>query len=159
MSTWIWIVIVIIVVVAASIGLSKLSSSRNWPATEGKVMSSSVEEMRQTNQMLINEGASNFEYKVNVQYEYSVDGQSYVGNVVSAGLPSIFDSKADADNLVAEYSAGKKIEVFYEPDRPQNAALITAKSIPVVGIAIMLLMIIAIAGGIIYLLKSGILND
>ena len=159
MSAWIWVVIVTIVVATTLIGLSKLSSSRNWPATEGKVISSSVQELRQTNQMLINEGASNFEYKVNVQYEYSVNGQSYTSNVVFAGLPTIFDGKADADNIVAKYEGDKTIEVFYEPNNPQNAALITAKNIPIAGLAVMLLMVIAIASGIIYFVKSGILNS
>jgi hypothetical protein len=159
MSTWIWVVIVTIVVATTLIGLSKLSSSRNWSATEGKVISSSVQELRRTNQMLINEGASNFEYKVNVQYEYSVNGQSYTNDVVFVGLPTIFDDKSDADNIVAKYEGDKTIEVFYEPNNPQNAALITAKNIPITGLVVMLLMVVGIASGIIILLKSGILNS
>jgi cytochrome c-type biogenesis protein CcmE len=159
MSTWIWVVIVTIVVATTLIGLSKLSSSRNWSATEGKVISSSVQELRRTNQMLINEGASNFEYKVNVQYEYSVNGQSYSNDVVFVGLPTIFDDKSDADNIVAKYEGDKTIEVFYEPNNPQNAALITAKNISITGLVVMLLMVVGIASGIIILLKSGILNS
>ena len=159
MSTWIWVVIVTIVVATTLIGLSKLSSSRNWSATEGKVISSSVQELRRTNQMLINEGASNFEYKVNVQYEYSVNGQSYTNDVVFVGLPTIFDDKSDADNIVAKYEGDKTIEVFYEPNNPQNAALITTKNIPITGLVVMLLMVVGIASGIIILLKSGILNS
>lgn len=159
MSTWIWVIIVIVAALAASIGLFKLSSSRNWLATEGKVIASSVEEIRQTNQMLINEGASNFEYKVNVKYEYSVDGQSYTGDVVTAGLPNVFDSQSDAENIVAQYSNDKTIELFYDPSKPQNSALITAKSVPITGFVIMFLMIVAIAGAIIFIVKSGILSD
>jgi hypothetical protein len=37
MSTWIWVVIVTIVVATTLIGLSKLSSSRNWSKTTSKL--------------------------------------------------------------------------------------------------------------------------
>jgi hypothetical protein len=159
MGTWIWVIIVVIAASAASLGLYKFASSRNWVVTQGKVLSSSIEELRRTNQMLINEGASNFEYRVNVSYEYSVGGQTYSNETVSAGFPSVFESLNDAENIIAKYAVDKTIDVYYDSANHRSAALITAEGIPMGGLIAVFVMVLAIGGIIISVLKFGVLSS
>ena len=99
-----------------------------------------------------------FNYKVNIRYEYSVDGQTFMGDQLTAGLPNIVTHKNDADDLLTTYSPDSISAIYYNPANPSQSALITGKSIPIAGFIIIGVMIIVIIVGISFIIKSGILN-
>lgn len=93
--------------------------SINWLSTESTVSSSRV---RRTFDK--KSGTSDTNFLFELQYNYEVDGQSYVGKRYQFyGLPT-FKIKDEAEKLVAEYPTGKKIVVYYQPENPQEAVII-----------------------------------
>lgn len=158
MNSWYWIVFVLITFAVAAYGFLKLSSSRNWISTQGKVTSASIEPIYKNNTQQSAVADQSFNYKVNIRYEYSVDGQTFMGDQLTAGLPNIVTHKNDADDLLTTYSPDSISAIYYNPANPSQSALITGKSIPIAGFIIIGVMIIVIIVGISFIIKSGILN-
>ena len=92
--------------------------SQHWSSVEGAVSSSHV---RRT--FLKKNGTSETNFLFELQYNYEVQGQIYTGNRYQFYADPSFKSKADAEQLVAEYPAGKKITIYYLPDDPQQAVV------------------------------------
>jgi hypothetical protein len=159
MGTWVWVFIVIVVLLVVFISLFKLSASQNWEETQGNLVSISIEEITHNHMRQETGSDGRFDYKINLDYQYSVDGKTYTGNVLMVGVPNVFDRASDAENVVKKYSNLENIDVFFNPQNPQDSALMTAKNIPIVGFVIMFLMVVCIGGGIIFLLNSGLLAD
>ena len=74
-------------------------------------------------------------------------------------MPNIAGSKVDAEDMLSRYPTGKTVEVFYDPGNPSDAALITGKSLPIAGIVLFAVILVVVAGLIIFLLKSNFLSD
>ena len=158
MSSWYWIVLVLLTFAVAAYGFLKLSGSRDWISTQGKVTSASIEPIYRSNTQQSAVADQSFNYKVNIRYEYSVDGQTFMGDQLTAGLPNIVTHKNDADDLLTTYSPDSISAIYYNPANPSQSALITGKSIPIAGFIIIGVMIIVIIVGISFIIKSGILN-
>lgn len=158
MSSWCWIVLVLLTFAVAAYGFSKLSGSRDWISTQGKVTSASIEPIYRSNTQQSAVADQSFNYKVNIRYEYSVNGQTFMGDQLTAGLPNIVTHKNDADDLLTTYSPDSIKAVYYNPANPSESALITGKSIPIAGFIIIGIMIIVIVVSISFIIKSGILN-
>lgn len=159
MSSWVWGAAVIFIVLVVLVGFFKFAGSRNWSETQGKVTSVSVEGIRKTSAQQVNSSEGLFDYKVDISYSYSVEGQEYTGTVLTAGIPNVFSSKTDADDIVTKFAVGRQVDVYYAPSSPENSALITAKSVPIAGIIGIFIFILAVGGIIFGVIKSGILAD
>lgn len=158
MNTWLMTAGVVIAVIATGYGLLKLKSSGEWESVDGVILESSIEKIIRSSQMRAG-GDRAIDYKVNLRYRYSVNGQELTGDNVVAGVPNIAGSKIVAEDMLSQYPAGKTVPVFYNPDNPADAALITGKSIPIAGFVLFGVILVVGAGAIIFLLKSGILSD
>lgn len=158
MSSWFWVVISLVTLALVSYSFVKLSSSRDWVATQGIVVSASIDPIYKNNSQQGQVAGQSFNYKVNISYEYSVDGQTFTGDQLTVGLPNVVSNKNDADELLATYSPSGAAKIFYNPAKPSESALITAKSVPIIGFIILGLMIIVIASVIGFIIKSGILD-
>ena len=88
-------------------------ASRAWPSTQGTVASSQV----------ITSGSSRSRwYKAQVTYTFTVDGQNYTSDKVFFG-DARSSSMAKEQRVVDRYKAGAPVEVFYNPQQPQEAVL------------------------------------
>jgi hypothetical protein len=108
----------ICLVVLGIVLFKALSSSSHWPRTDGVILESSVESgWSQTG------GGSMLIYSPKVVFEYNVDGIKYQSSQLA--LVEFDSSNKDAARRKAEkYSAGQKVEVYYNPKKHSTAALI-----------------------------------
>lgn len=95
--------------------MGKLAQS--WSSTTATVLESSIEEEPGRNAM----GNINAAFRVLVQYEYLVDGKTLQGNRVSFGSPT-FDY-VTASNVIEQFTAGKQVPVWYNPENPEESVL------------------------------------
>ena len=85
----------------------------DWNATDGVITSSDVRSSTDS------EGGTT--YCLAVDYEYTYDGKTYYGNVVSYSKDNSCDSwSGNADD---DYPEGKEITVYVNPDNPYEAVL------------------------------------
>ena len=68
-------------------------------------------------------------------------------------------NKAEADELMTKYLKGNKVNVYYNPTNHAEAALITAKGVPLLAYFMVIMFVVSIIGAIIFVLKSNILSD
>ncbi len=106
---------------AAAIGLivfglftmRERSRSRGWAATPGTIVSSTVTRFT---------GRTGTTYRPMVMYSYSVGAVRYSSNRLS--FRSIVTSDHDAAlKAAAAYKPGSAVEVFYDPQDPEQAVL------------------------------------
>ena len=89
----------------------KSSAIMTWPSSPGRVISSEVVRMRDTN--------GNFIERPRIVYEYAGGGATHQGNRISFGGPR----SVGARKCVARYPAGSTVQVFYDPAKPGSAVL------------------------------------
>lgn len=93
--------------------------SLTWPTVSGVVIDSYAD----TYQKFDQDGDYIMYYFARVEYEYSVDGTNYSSsNLDFRAHMSTFAGAADA--LVNQYPAGIKVEVYYNPSKPDVSVLI-----------------------------------
>jgi hypothetical protein len=88
------------------------SSTRNmdsWELTQGIITKSNIKRA----------GAA---FSPDVEYQYSVLGVEYKGLSVTITLKQTYDMKV-AQSWISEYSVGKKVNVFYNPEIHRMAVL------------------------------------
>jgi hypothetical protein len=91
-------------------------ASENWPSTDGVIVSSKVE---------VDEGKSADQeprYTAVVMYKYNVKGYEYTADKVSYSTKTSLN-KSDANRVVGRYPLGKKVKVYYNPDKNHIAVL------------------------------------
>ncbi|MEM9157539.1 MAG: DUF3592 domain-containing protein [Verrucomicrobiota bacterium] len=91
-------------------------ASLNWPNTVGKILKSEIIESTSGTR------SSRRIYKANVDYTYCVNDVFYDNNVVSAFQYST-SIRNQAAQVVRRYPAGKEVEVYYKPAKPEVATL------------------------------------
>lgn len=97
--------------------LSALSSaSLEWPRVSGLVVHSDLTNRRAESGNVDGTGP-----KVDVSYEYVVDNKVYRNNVVRFDQQLLSSHRKEI--LVASYPAGKRVDVFYDPDDPGESVL------------------------------------
>ena len=101
----------------------KAAGSAAWPTAEGTVQASSVRENLETD----SEGDSERAFYPNVQYAWSVGGQSYTSDRIAFGGKSRFTRAADAQTVCDRYPQGSRVAVRYNPDRPEESVLESKK--------------------------------
>ncbi len=93
-------------------------ASENWSKANGTVIKSEIVKRTRTT------GTGTDRRKVvehipQVAYSYKVNGQSYQSSRITFGAIN----KLNAGNTVQRYAKGKNIEVFFDPQKPDEAVL------------------------------------
>ena len=114
----------IFVIVGASVaffgirGLIRAKASVDWPATQGKVLESSVERHRSSD----SKRRSSTTYRAEILYEFSVEGTTFNGDRVAYGDYGSSNS-SHARRVVNRYPKGKSVTVHYMPGNPEECLL------------------------------------
>ena len=106
-------IIGIITLITLLVEVSFLVRSKKWSVVSGTVQSSRDEEVTYSG-----DDISVSTYHPSIYYRYEVDGKQYT--VLEERLYRIHSRR-----LVAEYPVGMKVNVFYNPKKPQESTLKT----------------------------------
>jgi hypothetical protein len=99
--------------------LSNDSATKGWPTADGVITSSRLE----TNTIQTKDIAGYMRYRESrvpkVSYTYTVDGKQLEGSRITR------EPRADdhGDAVVAQYSVGKAVKVYYDPKDPASSVL------------------------------------
>jgi hypothetical protein len=88
--------------------------STGWPHAEGTISYSEVGSFQSCN---THSGCTTSQL-AEVGYNFSVNGSKYIGNNIATGGPS-----GNPYAIVANYSTGSKVTVYYSPSDPNNSVL------------------------------------
>jgi hypothetical protein len=87
--------------------------SQNWPATDGVVRNFKTWKVSTEDDE---------KCKYDVEYEFSVNGQTYRSHRVLFGKKELVEESA-MPRIAYRYQVGSSIKVFYNPQRPASAVL------------------------------------
>ena len=114
--------IILAIVVSA---LREAAAMKRWPVANGRVLSSKVEEYRDS------AGGGDYSgnrvrmtlYRPVVLYEYKIAGKRFQGNRITQS-PGLNRGVPDfAEKIVQRYARGSELEVRYNPKRPEESVL------------------------------------
>lgn len=88
--------------------------SKSWPRTDGMITKSEVDSW-------MKDGKS--QYSAVINYSYQVDGQKYSSAKITVSGSVSNSSMSRAKEVVQQYPLGKTLDVFYDPEVPDSAAL------------------------------------
>ena len=103
---------------------NSLDVGKQWKETTGRITQSAL-----TSREVRSKGArggSVTYFGLDIAYQYTVDGQQYVGRNIHYGENStLFQSTVSqtVEDEAAKYPAGTDVPVYYNPNKPQQAAL------------------------------------
>ncbi len=97
---------------------ARVRASRDWPQTMGAILKAEVVEETDNDSV---------EYRVRVEYEYSVDGQRRIGRRIEFGK-SAYARKKNAQAQLERYPVGTSVMVFFDPEKPEDAVLLRKSS-------------------------------
>ncbi len=63
-------------------------------------------------------------YTPMIEYEFSVDGQSYKSNRYTLGTRLVNQTETEATHKLEQYPAGKLITIYYDPEDPARSTLV-----------------------------------
>jgi hypothetical protein len=89
--------------------------SSAWPETEAIVLVSDLQRVTDTD--------GGYVYRPEISYRYVVEGQEYVASGAKFGYDRLLNWSAPAIRLTRKYRAGSKINVRFDPDRPDRAVI------------------------------------
>lgn len=89
-------------------------ASTSWPATEGRIIRSRLEESR-------NDGKTQLSHDIG--YEYALDGKTLTGSRVWIGDGYSASPGNEFRAAVARYPVGKQVQVHYDPTAPADSVL------------------------------------
>lgn len=93
-------------------------ASADWPFVEGVI--THAEAVPDTPDPT--DPAMTRNWKAEVRYDYSVKGQSYVGDRLKAA-PWRYPREEDARQALSAFPAGQRVKVFYDPASPDRSVL------------------------------------
>src|SRR5262245_51840255 len=114
-----FIIVALVFVFLALRSSRKASISRKWPATTGKVLAAGIEPRTGHS----SKGGYYTSYYPVVQYEYTVNGQRFLGNRITFGGEVGYGWTGMAQRQIAGYVPNSNVAVFYDPNEPANAVL------------------------------------
>ncbi len=118
-------------------GSRQVAGSRSWAKVPGEILASKVDvEGSHTSD-------EDADCKASVRYRYTVAGKAYEGERVRFGGRA-HTTRLIAEQTVAKYPAGRRVEVLCDPKHPKNAVLET-KSATAPAIYALLVVFTAIA--------------
>jgi hypothetical protein len=90
-------------------------TSSRWPVTQGTVLDSSLETVREQRSV---------SYVPHVRYRYQVEGKLYTSNVLAFGAGGVEKrAKKEADEFLRRHASGTPVKVRYAPDEPELACI------------------------------------
>jgi hypothetical protein len=92
-------------------------TSVDWPSVSGMVTHSELEAQRSPVA-----GDKKIDFDIKVFYEYVIDNHLYRNDVVRFDQWRLSNNRKEL--LVSTYPVGKRVEVFYNPDDPDQAVLV-----------------------------------
>lgn len=98
----------------------KAKAAEAWPTAPGIIQNSGLQENRHYDS---EDHHTEINYEPQVQYQYSVMGQTYNGDHLAFGKAS-YDFRT-ASKKIAPYPQGAAVTVHYDPANPTNAVLET----------------------------------
>ena len=111
-------------------GIKSARASMYWPATLGKMVMSTVREEKPL-EVRFEDERPRPEYRAILQYTYSIGGKNYVGNHRMPNDDLIaYRTPEKAKASLANYPVDKNVQVYYDPEKPQNAVLEPGKAGP-----------------------------
>ncbi|RME88469.1 MAG: DUF3592 domain-containing protein [Anaerolineae bacterium] len=110
----------IVTLCAGLFTMTKDAGSAEWPATEGTVIYATVEETTRTYYGGKGRRTTRTVYTPRIEYRYTVDGQTYTNTTIGAETSDI-----RSGIYAGEYAPGKPITVYYNPENPSDAVLVT----------------------------------
>jgi hypothetical protein len=139
----------------------KKGSKGKWQQTLGVVTSNSIHEFK--TDMVTRKESSRavgyLSYKIDFEYEYSVNGQKYSSNrILWLGSTDTFDTEEEAVEFTKPYPVGKEVLVYYKPDKPSNSCLYSPKALlqpPILIILWITLTFVFIAFGFVAMMFAG----
>ena len=104
---------------------------REWPSTEGEIVSGEIAAKLVRPFAFGRPSSSRYRYSANIRYRYTVEGKKYVSGQISLAknfdrFLDTFSGRGDAayeGTWLAKYPVGKKVLVYFDPDDPSNALL------------------------------------
>lgn len=130
----------------------KALQSQSWPATKGIITQADIRTQ---------EDDETIRYVPVISYSYEVAGRMYDGKRVSFGSDVDFGSRQKAMDYLAEYPPDAEVNVYYNPDKPNESVLqqVARKTtvglvIGIVLLAVMLCLVCLMSTGIFRLLTG-----
>jgi hypothetical protein len=108
-----FILVGIILIAFGLFTMRRETQSSHWPGVEGKIISSQVK---------VTDMSDRIDYKAEIEYEYTVNGQTYRGTRLSVD-PSYVPSRSYAEGITQRYPVGRVVTVYYDPDNFAVAVL------------------------------------
>lgn len=110
--------------------LAQYSSNRNWPSTTGTITKNDYVFIPSEERVVRWSGRRTQidtpeEYHITINYEYEVDGQSYMGDRIALYGTNVRTKQSTVDQLMVTYPEGGSVSVYYDPDNPETAVLET----------------------------------
>ncbi len=102
-----------IVVYVGSQRLAQVRATEEWPTTDGKVISASVESRGTGNQVT---------YHALILYEFRLHGTVFHGTRLGIGNQN-FHNRAEAQRVADRYPPGRDVLVHYNPSVPGESVL------------------------------------
>jgi len=113
--------------VACAIGLPTIEAAKasvNWPKVEGTITES---DMKTRQEMKNNEQRDM--YEALIEFAYKVGEKEYKSRNVEFGGGGESSSRSSIKEVVDRYPMGKKVDVFYNPEKPDEAVLVPGVSL------------------------------
>ncbi|MBW1811543.1 MAG: DUF3592 domain-containing protein [Deltaproteobacteria bacterium] len=88
-----------------------------WPSVQGVIEKSGLARSS------TGEPGSAQAWKAKLQYSYVVNKRTYRGSRIRLGIIKALHFKVTAAAIAARYPEGKKVRVYYHPEKPRTALL------------------------------------
>lgn len=111
----------LIFVIVALVNNSKVAAARNWPAAPGTILRTEVKEYINRSS-----GITSRSYEPIIHYQYNVMGSVMEGKRLGFGTTRLKDDAAQ--KVTERYIPGSHVNVFYNPNKPQESVLEVAAS-------------------------------
>ena len=110
-----------IIIVAVVVKLWEMHKASKWPQTTGKVIRSAVKSKKyEPGEIGHNFGDSDVTNEPDVQYEFTVSGEKFIGHRVTIGEKT---ADFELDGILQKYPVGAEVTVYYDPANPKTAVL------------------------------------
>jgi len=133
-SPVLWLVFSLAVIIVAGIVLllaSRLIGGSKWHEVDATILSASVTPIVGSGKGQQKDPDIGSGYRLDVRYEYSVNGRQYESTRVVRGMPAaIYPTEPRANRALEEYVEESRVSAYSDPDNPANAVLISSKKIP-----------------------------
>ena len=143
----------IVFIVIAVTRRRKAQAGQSWPVVPGVVVSAEVHETVHSS----DEGADTYSYDPKIVYTYQVVGTAYQSHKYSFGA-SNYNRNAVAQ-IVARYTPGMAVSVHYNPEKPNEAVLVSeasgTKLFLIIGIVLAVIGVMIACAGIAVLVLAG----